>query len=152
MSSKKNEKKKTEKREMEVEHLILYRICLGSIPFLIAAVVISYVWGDNILNSGAECNFRRLTGLYCIGCGGTRSFYYLTRFNLVKSFFYHPDVPITFFMYLFSVINSFLYRHGKKCFEKFDPFIPLYISLGLLVVIFIVRNILVIFFKIYIIG
>lgn len=38
------------------------------------------------------CLFHLLTGLYCPGCGGTRSVIYLAHGQIVTSFVYHPFV------------------------------------------------------------
>ena len=40
-----------------------------------------------------ECGFKRLTGLNCPGCGGTRSFIYLIHGHIIKSILYYPFVP-----------------------------------------------------------
>lgn len=41
---------------------------------------------------GFPCLFRRITGLYCPGCGGTRAVLYLLRGNIGRSLWYHPLV------------------------------------------------------------
>lgn len=39
-----------------------------------------------------SCLFRRLTGLYCPGCGGTRAFYAMAGGHPLLSFYYHPII------------------------------------------------------------
>lgn len=39
-----------------------------------------------------SCLFRRITGLYCPGCGGTRSFFAMLHGHLLRSFLYHPMI------------------------------------------------------------
>ena len=41
------------------------------------------------------CLFHRMTGFYCPGCGGTRSFFSLCRGDIWTSFQYYPLVPCT---------------------------------------------------------
>ncbi len=53
------------------------------------------------------CAFRRLSGLYCPGCGGTRSVEALLRGDFLSCFFYHPFVFYCFGLYvLFMVSHS----------------------------------------------
>jgi hypothetical protein len=70
--------------------------------------------------------------------------------HILKSFFYHPFVPYTYLAYFFYTINSFLYRHNKKCFARLSPFVLIYIGVGILTINFIVKNIFI-FFGIYLI-
>ena len=137
-------------REMDIEHLLLYRICLVLLPFMIAVTLLFIFKGEKILASGGECMFRKFTGFYCVGCGGTRAFNYLVHLHILKSIYFHPFVPYTYFAYFFYIINSFLYRHNKKCFAKLSPFALIYIGLGVLTINFLVKNI-AIFFGIYMI-
>ena len=39
---------------------------------------------------GYPCLFRRITGWYCPGCGGTRAVKYLLEGNIIKSLRSHP--------------------------------------------------------------
>ena len=138
-------------REMDIEYLLLYRICLVILPFMILATIAFIFFGDFIIEHGGECTFLKMTGFYCLGCGGTRSFNYLVHLHLLKSIKYHAFVPFTYFAYFFYTINSFLYRHNRKCFAKLSPFVLIYIGLGILVVSFLVKNIPV-FFGIHLLG
>ncbi len=61
-----------------------------------------------------ECSFKRLFGLYCPGCGGSRSVYYLLTLDLLRSFIFCPAVPIT------AVIIFALDVRGVICFAKDD--------------------------------
>ena len=38
------------------------------------------------------CSLKRISGIPCPGCGGTRAFYYLFSGEIGKSFFHHPAV------------------------------------------------------------
>ena len=135
---------------MDIEHLLLYRICLVLLPFMIGGTLLFVFFGDKILAAGGECLFKKISGFYCIGCGGTRAFNYLVHLHILKSIFYHPFVPYTYLAYFFYTINSFLYRHNKKCFARLSPFVLIYIGVGILTINFIVKNIFI-FFGIYLI-
>ena len=142
--------KKKNLRDMDIEHLLLYRICLVLLPFMIGGTLLFVFFGDKILAAGGECLFKKISGFYCIGCGGTRAFNYLVHLHILKSIFYHPFVPYTYLAYFFYTINSFLYRHNKKCFARLSPFVLIYIGVGILTINFIVKNIFI-FFGIYLI-
>ena len=69
--------------------------CIGLVSvFLVAAVYFIIRLSHIIPDIG--CAFRRITGLYCPGCGGTRSFVYLIHGHIIKSLAYHPFVPYVF--------------------------------------------------------
>lgn len=132
-------------REMDSEYLLLYRICLVLLPFMIVVTILFIFYGNKVTNTGAQCQFQKLTGLYCIGCGGTRAFNYLVHLHLIKSFIFNPFVPYSYFAYFLYIINSFLFRHNKKCIEKLSPFVLIYIGLGIILITFAVRNALLFF-------
>lgn len=45
---------------------------------------------DFLLELGIECMFHKFTGLYCPGCGGTRSLHFLLNGDIIRSLLYHP--------------------------------------------------------------
>ncbi|MCR4647589.1 MAG: DUF2752 domain-containing protein [Lachnospiraceae bacterium] len=134
--------KKKNLRDMDIEHLWMYRICLIMLPFVVIAILFFIIFGNKITGLGTECSFRKMTGLYCIGCGGTRALNYFAHLHFLKSLYYHPFVIYAFTAYILFILNSFLYRHHKKCIEKLNPFVLLYVGLGILFVNFLVKNIL----------
>ena len=79
--------KKKNYREMDIEHLLLYRVCLVLLPFMIAVTLLFIFKGDKIIEAGGECMFRKITGFYCVGCGGTRAFNYLVHLHILKSLY-----------------------------------------------------------------
>lgn len=72
---------------------MIYLIGLIVVPLTVAAYFI--ISALNLIPS-LGCAFRHLTGLYCPGCGGTRSFSYLMHGHLLLSIAYHPFVPYVF--------------------------------------------------------
>ncbi len=138
-------------REMDPEYLLMYRICIVLLPFVLAVTILFIICGNTLSNLGTQCQFQKLTGLYCIGCGGTRAFNYLVHLHVFKSFYYNPLVPYAYFAYFFYLLNSFLFRHRKKCFEKLSPFVLIYIALGIITVTFAVRNLILFFTGVHLI-
>jgi len=90
-----------------------------------------------------SCPFYNITGFYCPGCGGTRAFFALLSGEVIKSFLLHP-----FVLYVFVMLAAFavahllsLISHGKIRRLKARP-IYLWIALGIVIVNFLVKNIL----------
>ena len=69
---------------------ILGWCCIG---LAIGIVVLNDVFHIQLANLMPPCLFHKITGLYCLGCGGTRAVFALVRGDIIKSLFYHPMVP-----------------------------------------------------------
>ncbi len=99
------------------------------------------------LSERLSCGFHAITGLYCPGCGGTRSVIRLLGFDPVRSFLLHP-VPLLVFALAanFFVRFIFAYLVPEKCPVRLKParFRPVYLILicVLLFLNFIVKNVL----------
>ncbi|MCR4648028.1 MAG: DUF2752 domain-containing protein [Lachnospiraceae bacterium] len=110
---------------------------------LIAAVPLFIFFGKQIAYGGNQCAFLTLTHLYCPGCGGTRSFYWLLRGHIVRSFAMNPFVPYFFADYFIFMINSVLVKTTKKLgFEGFPVTATVYVGLGILLGSWVIRNII----------
>jgi hypothetical protein len=90
-----------------------------------------------------ECVFLTYVGIYCPGCGGSRSLNALLSFKFVRSFLLYPPILITSLMLLiydiflfFSIIRND-YSPMKRFGLKFVLIIP--ISIG---ITFILRTVL----------
>lgn len=64
------------------------------------------------------CLFRTLTGLYCLGCGGTRALRAWMQGKLWLSFCYHPLVPYTAFWLPVLLVFFLFCRKKKKTYSK----------------------------------
>lgn len=60
------------------------------------------------------CSLKRMTGVPCPGCGGTRAFCALFKGNVIQSFCYHPAVLFGVFAYLHFMGIYFYRKHLKK--------------------------------------
>lgn len=113
------------------------------LAFAVLAVVVFAIWGDRLTHLPGKCLFYGVTGLYCPGCGGTRSFDALIHGHLVRSFLQNPFVPYTFIVYIVFMINTVLVKHTKKLgFQGFPATILIYVGIGILLTQCIVRNVL----------
>ena len=63
-----------------------------------------------LLKSGHYCSFKKMTGLYCPGCGGSRSVIALARFDIVNSFKKNAAVPVSIILYLIFMVWEGLHR------------------------------------------
>jgi len=66
-------------------------ILLGGVVAAVAAAALS---GDGTESGPVLCPFRRCTGAYCPGCGGTRAVGRLLRGDLAGAWHQHPYVVL----------------------------------------------------------
>lgn len=101
-------------------------------------------------DSAPGCIFYRLFGAYCPGCGGTRAIKAFCSGRVLTALWYHPLVPYAVIVYLLFMI-SHTWERLKLPYIKGMKYRDLYayVAIGILVVNFVLKNILVIFFKIY---
>ena len=92
-------------------------------------------WMTRMTRQGFPCLFHLLTGLYCPGCGGTRAVRAMAAGNLRLSFQYHPLV-----LYTAAAKNPRWYLGHETLF--------VYIAAGIIVVNWICKNVLLVFFGI----
>lgn len=126
---------------------VLYKLALIALIPLVA--VFFYLRTDaaidRLIKGGMFCSFKRVTGLNCPGCGGTRAAFYLARFKFLESFKMNASVLVSAFLYMLFIVWESLSRllkiKGPK--EK-----HIYVMIGIFVVTvivrFIVSNILII--------
>ena len=89
-----------------------------------------------------SCKFHITTGLYCMGCGATRSFYALTHFRIVDAFQYNPAIPIGAFLFILYEIAMIVYLiRGKERPLLVKPWM-VWTFFGVWLAYTIVRNIL----------
>lgn len=92
------------------------------------------------------CIFFQETGLYCPGCGGTRSVLSLLKGNIIQSFLYHPIVMFTVVMILWYVISHIVEWVSKGRLQTGLRFQNRYVYAGAAIVLinWLVRNVLLI--------
>ncbi|MFH1230656.1 MAG: DUF2752 domain-containing protein [Planctomycetota bacterium] len=70
--------------------LLLSALIITEIP-LLSNLFNSYSTQSTVFNPFV-CTFKKITGLPCMTCGGTRSFFYLAHLKLYKSFLMNPII------------------------------------------------------------
>lgn len=121
---------------------------IGLVLF-IGAIIAFYLFEDKIITGQPTCIMYKILHLYCMGCGGTRSFNFFIRGHLIKSFLYNPFVPYTIIVYISFYINTLLVTKTKKA--GFTGFPITILAIGGVVLLFvqcIIRNILFVKFGI----
>ena len=100
-----------------------------------------------------ECGFKKKFGLYCPGCGGSRALEELVKFDIVNSLRLNPIVLLLFITLIFLTVTYVLEK--KKIGNKNYPLIRrnyLVVFLVFWLVFSIIRNILLIYFGIDVVG
>ncbi|WP_099466766.1 DUF2752 domain-containing protein [Konateibacter massiliensis] len=90
------------------------------------------------------CPIYTLTGIYCPGCGGTRSVHALLHGSFLSSFRYNPIVLYCGAIYAWYMISNtieYVSKHKIKIGMKYRD-IYLWIGLGILLAFFVLRNFL----------
>ncbi len=102
---------------------------------------------DQLLNLfHMPCMLHEITGLYCPGCGATRSVRALAHGQLTRSFLYNPFIPymvLAAFILIFFVVK---YKIRKKKLDADRLVISLVLfGVGLLLVNWLVKDYLLLF-------
>lgn len=98
---------------------------------------------------GFPCLFHLMTGLYCPGCGGTRAVRALLRGNLAMSLQYHPLVPYMAAVILLELASLGIAKATKNPrWYLGHETLFVYIAAGIIVVNWIGKNVLLVFFGI----
>lgn len=99
---------------------------------------------------GPGCLLRKLTGLYCPGCGGTRAFFALLTGHPLLSLYFHPVVAYTAGLFLWYVASNTVEWLSRGHFAVGSHFHRWYAygAFALILVNWAVRNILLVCFEI----
>ncbi len=90
---------------------ILYELGLVALGMGIAAVLLYFITGINVLRLKYPCLFNKLTHLCCPGCGGTRSFRALLEGDIVRSLYDYPPLLYGVIVYIVFMLRCFLHVH-----------------------------------------
>jgi hypothetical protein len=107
---------------------------------------------SNYFTIQTSCLFRKLLGLYCPLCGGTRAVILLIEGKFLKSFFYNPIVLYSVLLggVYMSINTVAIFCKQVTVFEFRD--IYGYIFLTLMILNFIVKNFMILVNGIYVLG
>ena len=133
------------------KNLIIFTVMnLSLILFATVYTLLFSHKGDSELFS---CVFKETFGLYCPGCGGSRSLSAFMRLDFLSSFILYPPIIISalaVLSYDARLILSLIYKNDRfTSGYRFFIFLSIPVSVFLT---FIIRNILLLFFKIDTVG
>ena len=118
--------------------------CIGIVSVFLVAVSFFTISALHIMPD-IGCAFRNITGLYCPGCGGTRSFVCLIHGHIIKSIAYHPFVPYVFTIAIIFYISQTVRFISKGRTRALHLGLPLIIPGAAIILLnWIVRNIFLI--------
>ena len=100
-----------------------------------------------------KCAVQSAIGIYCPGCGGSRSLDAFLRFDFLRSLYYYPAIPVAAVLVLIYDVRLILSLVKKT--TKYTSGLKFYsfISIPIIIILtFILRNILLFCFKIDTLG
>ncbi len=119
---------------------LLYELGIVALGMGIAAVLLYFCTGINVLRIKYPCMFNRLTHLCCPGCGGTRAFRALIHGEILKSIYDYPPLIYALAVYVVFMIRCFLHIHfGVRKSKDGTVVKHIYIFLALMMVQWIVK-------------
>lgn len=122
--------------------------------YLLLPVVIIFFYYNYYRTSGdvwsAQCDFHRITSLYCPGCGGQRAFDSLLHGEWLIAFKSNMLIFLflPFFTYAYFLLGLFFVFEKKELFARM-PFPPKlgYVFLIVIILFFAIRNLSIFPFK-----
>lgn len=106
------------------------------ICFLLLTLLITYLHLGNKFHIYIDCPIKKLTGLYCPGCGITRMLFAILQLDFYQAFRYNPLLFICLPFFIFFIIESLI---SKK--EPLYNKIPTKIWI-IIIIVFIIYGIL----------
>lgn len=131
-------------------HRKLYFICIGIIFIGIISLILFHCFDFTLLGQRSSCGLVTYFHIYCPGCGGTRAIEAFLHGNFIHSFLCHPIIIywfLLFLAYFLPATYTFVLRRNGKIYYKFHT-ASLWIMLVIIVLNFVLRNILLIFFHV----
>lgn len=141
-------------RERNKEETALFYIGWSLTGIVFFLYLTCRIFSFSPFKTNAPCLMHALLGLYCPGCGGTRAISMLFHGQLWDSFLCHPLVPYTALVggwFLISQTIERVSRHRIKIGLHYRD-IYLWIALGIVVVNFILKNLLLVIWNIDILA
>ena len=122
---------------------------------LILFAIFYVIYFDSVKGTVAEvrCRFKEALGFYCPGCGASRSLKAFIHFDFIKSFILYPPITVSALVILdydIKLIITFICKNTKIT-DRFKYYTFLLIPASV-IISFVVKNILLFFFKIDTVG
>ena len=140
-------------RQYQLHKKFFYISTAGILSFLIY-MLCYHIFQWKFYIPFSYCGFHDILHLYCPGCGGTRAIDVLFSFRFMDSFL---DNPIVLYVagvgiyYYIAAFYTFVIKRDGKIYYKL-PLCLLWIALGIVIGFFVLRNVLLIVWKIDYLG
>ena len=111
-------------------------------------------WNIHLEIGQKQCAFPCLFHLYCPGCGGTRAVNSLLRFSYIRSALEHPFPLYLFLLFIQTWIQSvysYVIRRDGRFRVKIYAW-QMWLMLALVIGFFVIRNILLIIWRVDYLG
>ncbi len=129
---------------------LLYEFGIVALGIGIAAVLLYFFTGINVLRLKYPCMFNKITGYCCPGCGGTRAMRALLNGEILKCLYDYPPLIYGIVVYVVFMVRCFLYIHfGVKKSKDGAVAKYLYIFVALILAQWIVKLVAQFFFGYY---
>ena len=106
-----NSLKKLCKNKLGHTDRVFYELGIAALGVCIAAVLLYFCTGINVLKIKFPCIFNRITHLCCPGCGGTRALRALLNGEILKSLYDYPPLLYGVIVYIVFMTRCFCYIH-----------------------------------------
>ncbi len=141
------------KKKLGQTDRLLYELGIVALGICIAAVLLYFCTGFNVLKLRYPCIFNKVTHLCCPGCGGTRAFRALLQGKIIRSLYDYPPLLFGIIVYAIFMIRCFLHVHFDVRKSKDGTVVKyLYVFMGLIFVQWIVKLVAQICFNYYWFG
>jgi len=119
-----------------------YIIGWSCILFILIYVILKIFLKIDLIDYASGCVFNKYTGLYCPGCGGTRSIFALIRGDILRSVRLHPVVPYGVILGGWFMISQTIQRitRGEIKIAMHFRMIYVWIALALVLINFLWKN------------
>ena len=133
-------------KEKTLDDYIYYSLIITSTILILLVIIYNTFFSHIPIFS---CYIYDTFHIYCPGCGCTRAFISLLNFDIINSFYYNSAVlysVIILFLYLFTQTIDRLFKHEKHLMPYSNFY--LYTGISILLLNCIIRNVLLLIFKI----
>lgn len=130
-------------RQKTTDETALYAIGWSLIGLSVFVLVILKAMPQTVEKYMLPCLLHMLTGFYCPGCGGTRSFVALVQGKWITSFIYHPVVLYAAVIGGWFMVSQTVERISKRRWKIGLRYRDGYLwgALGIIVANFFIKNI-----------
>ena len=85
------------------KHIFIFLIL--NVGILTLSLIYNFLFSKGLVG---DCVFLNTVGIYCPGCGGSRSLNALINLKIIRSFIYYPTIPITALILLYVDLRIFI--------------------------------------------